>query len=392
MNLEQLKALLAGKNARAAELEKTIKESQKEDEILATRKELDTNIHERGVLEGQIAELTRMAAISAIETSKKELEGKGGSVELKMSSRSAINLSFGLAYRKKSPTDEQKRAIDKALFTTDKTYVAPAADKDGVNNGGVLIPTLAFMDLLKEDKALTPILDDTVFYNIPGMLSFPIRTTRGTAQVKTEGKSTADQTVELGSLDLVKGCLQVDVPVTDELEAMTDIDVGAWIVQSIEQDLTDDWGSALIYGTGVTNQISGIVKDLTAATITAGKEQEGAIKALHAIKGKYRRGAKLYVSQTYMDRVTSLVDTTGRLIYPNGWTVCDGHPIVVDDNLKDDEILAGNVSRFFKANLLSGMTIKQDYNAPSGITDYVAKVFCATKALASAFSYAKIGA
>jgi Phage capsid family. len=393
MNLEQLKALLAAKNTRAAELEKTIRESQKEDEITAARKELDANIHERGVIEGQITELTRSSAIEAIETAKKALgEEKGADGELKLTTRSAINLAFGLAYRKKKATDEQQRAIDKSLFTTNKVYAAPTAEKDGVNNGGVLIPTLAFMDLLKEDKALTPILEDTVFYNIPGMLSFPIRTNRGLAQVKTEGKGTAQQTVELGTLDLVKGCLQIDVPVTDELEAMTDINVGAWIVQSIEQDLTDDWGAALIYGTGTDNQVSGITNGLTAVPMTAGKEQEGAIKCLHAIKGKCRRGAKLYVSQTFMDRMTSLADTTGRLIYPNGWTVCDGHAVVVDDNLKDDEILAGNVSRFFKANLMSGMTIKQDYSASQGITDYVAKVYCATKALSSAFSYAKIPA
>jgi HK97 family phage major capsid protein len=397
MNEAQIRARIVEINTRKAQLDSIISSSQKAEDIVAARTEADALIEERGRLTGQLTEMTRNSAITALEVKETEQRSAGNQPlpTAKLTLRSALALSIGLASRKKAPTDEQKRNLSNAMTTTATTYVAPTADVDGVNNAGVFIATTALLDLLKEDKKLTPILNDILFTNIKGLTVYPYRKSRGTAAVKAEKSGTKQDSMEWGTLQLVKGTLQITLEVTDEIIALSDIDLGAYLLSEIENDLTEDWASELIYGSGADNHVSGVVNGVTVTVLTSGSELDGVISLLHSLPGKFRRGAKVYVSQKIYDKVVETKDTNKNYIFnvfnaAGAWTNVDGSPVMLDETLNTGDVVISNIARFFKANMLSPLTLESQKEITTGITTYVAKEFCASAAVLSSVAYAHL--
>lgn len=401
MTLEEMRARVVDINKRKAELDNTIKTATDVKAIEDARSEEDKLIEERGQLNGQMLEITRNnaeAAIAAKESEQRKLPIPESRESGKpMSKREALSLSLGLTARKHTPTDEQKRALDATLTTTAVTFTPASTTVDGVNNGGLFIQTNQILDLLREDKALTPVLDAVLFSSLKGLTVYPYRAQRGTAQAKAEGKGVNQDAMEWKNLELKGGVLSIEIAVTDELEALVDFDFGAYLLDQIEQDLTEDWGDEIIHGDGSSGHIAGVIYGLTATKLTAGAEIDGCLKLLHSLKGKYRRNSAVYVAQDIYDKVVETKGTDGHFIFNvlnggTGWNSLDGCPVKVDETLETGEVVVGNVAKFYKANMDSPLTIKGEYKAHEGITINVAKEFCHAAPFPGAFAYGKISA
>ena len=151
------------------------------------------------------------------------------------------------------------------MTTTSAVYSAATEQADGVNNAGIFIPTHLVLDLLREEELLSPILSDIVFTRVPGLTEFPYRESRDKARVKVEGIAGKDNQMKWATLRLEKGVLQTIIAVTDEILALTDFNLGEYIVNQILQDINEDWLEHLIYGTGADNQIKGLTIGATPA-------------------------------------------------------------------------------------------------------------------------------
>lgn len=367
---------------RVSELKDLITNSSDIEEVRKYRSELD-------------ALQTELTTLSSEEHAKREIEMKGKEIimEKELSRKERLALAFGLVARKKMPTEEQKRALGVALTTTATSYVEADVSNNGVNNGGVMIATDILFDLLREEKLLTPILEDILFTNVKGLVKFPYRKSRDAAKKKIEGAAPGDNQEEWAVLEGAIGRLQITIKVTDELEEMTDIDFGQYIAAQIMQDLGEDWAEALIYGSGSNNEVKGATYQAKTTNIhnyTAGKELEVLEKALGLLAGSKRKGAKIYVSQSFFDALAFAKDDNGNYIYgpqgmgPKSFGNC---PIVVDETLHAGDVLVGNVAKYFKVNLLTGMKFESDRDIEKGITTYVSKVSCAAAPVPNAFAY-----
>ena len=233
---------------------------------------------------------------------------------------------------------------------------------------------------------------DIAFTHIPGLTEFPYRKSRDKAKAKKENDETGENQMEWAKLTGVKGWLQTIIVVTDEVRALTDFDLGNYIVEQMLQDLNEDWCADLIYGTGTDDHIKGITIGATAAV--AGGYEGDTVAALIAgiklCKGKYRKGAKAYVAQDVYDEVLFAQDDNGDFTYPilnNTQGIVSIGPIriEVDENLKDGEFLIGNVGKYFKANTLIGTRLETERAARKGTTTYVASEYCATTPVEGAF-------
>jgi len=372
--------------------ERTLEVSNLEKRLAEIASEKDSKTKERdSLIEKEQSEL---------EKAKKDEEVAQRKETKKMLTRRESQITlFGMALRNKPITEEtiKERALDTSLTTTATTFVQATASVDGVNNGGQLIPSLIVLDLLREDGALSPILADLAPYAIPGLVGLPYRKSRTKAQVKTEGNEVADAQWKWDKLNLVVGTLQTQLVVTDELSNMTDFDLGAYVLNELEADFSEDWASEVVYGTGQDGRVSGIVAGLTAETYSAGGELAVIEKLIKALKGKYRRRAKLYLSQTAYDGVAFSKDSHGDYIIPivnnpEGIRFITNAPVEAEENLDDGDIIFGNVSRFFKVNFLSPMHFETERKATKGTTTYVVNQQAATKAVSEAFKYAKLSA
>lgn len=335
-----------------------------------------------GVIEGE----ARANARSAFENSSEKHDvGHRDPLPEKLSRRQALSLATGLCARQKMPSEEQKRALGVALTTTATTYVAATSSVDGVNNAGVLIQTKLILDYLKEEGKLSPILNDIVFTNVRGLVVYPYRDSRTSAAAKAEGASTGKSQFKLAKLDLVKGWLQIVIDVTDEVASLTDIDLGSYILDNIVNDLTEDWASDLIYGAGSGDHVKGLTSGATTTGIgsyAVGKELEAIIAGIKLCKGKYRRGAKIYLAQDVYDAVAFTVDDNGNFKYPAinntvGISAIGAIRVEIDENLHDGDFVIANVSKYYKANLLQGLSLESYRDINTHVTTYVGAQYIA---------------
>lgn len=376
-------------NKRLSELEGLIEKETDPAKIKEYGTEVRSLFEERGKISGSELEIERSNARAAFEKAK-GAEHLHSSSE-KMSKRSALALLFGLNARGKMPNDEQKRALGVALTTTATSYVAATSEVNGVNNAGVLIPTKQFVDFLKEEGKLSPILADIAFSHVKGLMVFPYRKTRDAAKVKAEGSAPGKNQFEMASLSLYKGVLQVTIDVTDEVMSLTDIDLGAYVMENLVNDLSEDWANELIYGSGATNHVKGITNGATTTGINAySKALEAVVAGIKLCKGKFRRGAKVYMAQDVYDAIAFALDDTGKFITPainNQGGVSSVGPlrVEVDENLTEGDFVIGNVSKFYKANYLSDVSLEKQKDISSGITTFVSKAYIAAAPFPGAF-------
>lgn len=311
----------------------------------------------------------------------------------KMKRKSALAEIIGRGFKKQPFSDPEKRALGVALTTTAETYVAATELVDGVNNAGVLIPTGIILDLLREEGLLSPILRDISFTSIPGLVEFVFRKSRDKAKAKAEGEAGKDNQMEWDTVTGVKGYLQTIIAVTDEVQALTAFDFGAYIIDQIIQDLNEDWVYDLIYGAGNQNHIKGITVGALAAVTggyDAGKEIDALVAGLKKLTPKFRRNAKIYVATDVYDQILFSTDDIGNFKYPvfnnsTGISSFGSVRVETDENLKDGEFIIGNVTKYFKANSLIPIRIETNRIARRGVTEYIASEFCATTPVANAF-------
>ncbi len=396
-------------NERLSDIEKLIPEAKTEEEVATLRSEAENLIEERGrILEEEESQRAEEARKAFEESQKRQHVNKSEEKKMKeFTKRQALCMLAGMCARKKNYNDlindpnkgeenkEMFRALDKALTTTATTYVAATSEVDGVNNGGLLIPTKALLDFLREEGKLSPILNDIVFLNVKGLTVFPYRASRTAANKKTEGSGTNKNQFELAQLSLDKGWLQILIDVTDEVEALTEIDLGAYVLERIAEDLNEDWCDQLIYGRGNTTygEVKGIANNAVSTGISsyqAGKEVEAIVAGYKLCKGVYRRGAKIYVAQDVYDAVAFAVDDNGNFKFPiiNGGVGVQSIgalKVEVDENLSDGDFLIGNVGKYFKANLLIPLSLEKDRDINKHITTYAASQFVASAPFPGAF-------
>ena len=383
---------------RLAEISSLIEKEEDPAKLSELTQELRQGLVEKGTRVG----IRRQEARSLLEESGKrvnmEVNPTAPNVP-KLSKRDSMSLVLGLTARSKKVSDEQKRSLDVSLTSTASTFVEATSEVNGVNNAGVFIDTKVLLDLLVEEKKISGIQEDVIFSAIKGLVTYPYRASRTAAKPKNEGGGTGQQNVEYRKLDLVKGWLQIEVAVTDEVLALSDIDLGTYLLTNILNDLVEDWATELVYGAGVDDvngkaHIKGITVGATAAVgggYESGKVLEAVIAGVKLVKGKYRRGAKIYVSQSVFDNIAFATDDNGNFKFPVlqtlGLTSLAGLQVKLDESLNDGDFVIGNVARFFKANLLKQLTIEADKDINTHISKYVASQFLATAPVPGAFVY-----
>ena len=312
-----------------------------------------------------------------------------------LSYREKVGLVLARRWLKRPISDVEKRELGKALTTTDAVFVAASEMVDGVNNAGVFIGTTLLLDLLREEKKLSPILEDIAFTRIKGLTKFPYRKGRDKARFKHEGRAGKDNQIEFATLYAKTGYLQTIFVVSDEALAQSEIDLGQYLLTQILEDLGEDWAEQLIYASGTGDEFNGLLVGQTdqypnGYDIRAMKVIEAMIKALPS---KYRKGAKIYLAQDVYDDIFFEADNVGNFKYPvinnsSGIFSIGRYRVAVDENLYDGDIVFGNVAKYFKANILISTRVEPDRTPRNGTTEYVASTYCATASLAGAFVYA----
>lgn len=243
-------------------------------------------------------------------------------------------------------TENEKRALGDAITTTATEFVASAADTQGINNGGLFIPTSVRMDLMELISKESPIFRDARKLQVSGNVDLPYLFAADDANWYAELTDTINEGIEFKNLQLTGWELAKDIVITWKLEEMAVESFIDFILDELNNKMGKALINAVIYGDG-NNKPTGVTNGLTPVTYTENATVIDKILAVYkGLSDDARIGAKVYVSTNVNLDIVSYKDGNNNYPFLAGVPSVSGFSIEVDPYLKNDDILAGNMKNY----------------------------------------------
>ena len=243
-------------------------------------------------------------------------------------------------------TEDEKRALGDAVTTTATTFVASTADAQGINNGGLFIPTSVRMDLMELIEKESPIFRDVRKLQVSGNVDLPYLFAADDANWYTELTDTVNEGAEFRNMQLTGWELAKDIVITWKLEEMAVESFIAFLLDELNNKMSKALINAIIYGDG-NNKPTGVTNGLTPITPEAGETViDRILNTYKGLSDDARIGAKVYISTSVNLDVVSYKDQNKNYPFLAGVPSVSGFSIEVDPYLRNNDILAGNMRNY----------------------------------------------
>ncbi len=290
--------------------------------------------------------------------------------------------------------DAELRALGVTTTTTSETYTAPSESVDGINNGGIFIPQSVMLDILSEEELESPIYRDVVTTAIKGLTKFPYRMYKSGAKTKAELVPTENESVQWGILSGATGNYTDSIVITFEEEAMAIDEFTDYLINLIGESMRELLINDYIYGNGQNDHVKGITNGAINANYDADADVQTAIEdAIKKLPVKKRAGAKIYLASDVFDAITFKKNQNGDYILPvlngGGLNRLSTFAVESDPNLNAGDIVIGNVSKWYKANINKTMELGLDVSNQKRTKTYTTHMMVTAVPVPSSFVYAK---
>lgn len=371
-------------------------------EIKARKAEIRAQLEQRSAdvdLDALSTEISNLdSEYNALEQRKKLIEGIGdGTVPTNNVSNPLSNESRGAneptftaetvlaspeyrtAWAKKlmrrAITPIEQRALDTALTTAATEFTAPSADADGVNNGGLFVPTSVNLALMEAIALVSPLFKDAARTAVHGLIKFPYKKSASGAKTKKETEQNEDASYEWAELVLGTSEISETIRVSWKLEAMAVEEFITYIQNELIDQVQDKAAQDFIYGEGGDKQMKGLTVDAIKHSYT-GTALDAIGAALGKLGKKQKVGAKIYVAQSIVEEISFSKDKNDNYIFTpiNGVGVNSvaTYKVEVDPYLNDGEFIIGNVHRYARMNVVEDVSITRDVSGRKRANDYTA--------------------
>lgn len=339
--------------ARKAEIKNLVDSLEDAEEIRKLTKEVeDLNAEAKDLEERkERAETAKEILNGQLEARKVEIEEKE---EIKVEKKFDLSSKeYRSAWAKKLMglsedkfTEDEKRALGDAVTTTATEFVASSSSVQGVNNGGLFIPTSVRMELMELISKESPIFRDVRKLQVSGNIDLPYLFAADDAKWYTELTDTENEGMEFRNLQLTGWELAKDIVITWKLEEMAVESFIDFILDELNNKMGKALINAVIYGDG-SNKPTGVTNGLT--PITKATKDTAIDLILNTYKGlsdDARIGAKVYISTNINLEVVGYKDSNNNYPFLAGVPAVSGFSIEVDPYLIDDDIIAGNMRNY----------------------------------------------
>lgn len=241
-------------------------------------------------------------------------------------------------------TEDELRALGDAITTTATTFVASDADTQGINNGGLFIPTSVREELMESISQESPIFRDIRKLSVNGNVDLPYLFEADDANWYAETTETKNEGIEFKNLQLTGWELAKDVVISWKLEEMAVESFIEFIIDELKEKMGKALINAVIYGDGNAKP-TGITNGLVA--VSAGADQIANILATYKSLSKDARiGAKVYISNDANLEIISYKDENGNYPFLSGVPAIKGFVVEVDPYLNNNDVVAGNMRNY----------------------------------------------
>lgn len=254
-------------------------------------------------------------------------------------------------------TEDEKRALGDAVTTTATTYVASAADTQGINNGGLFIPETVRMELMEIIEQMSPWFRDIRKLSVNGNVDLPYLYSADDANWYVELNDTVNEGQEYRELKLTGYELAKYVVITWKAEEMAVESFISFILEELAHKMGTALINATIYGNG-SNKPTGVLNGLEA--VTDGETPIDNIIATYAtLDEDARRGAKVYVSTAVKIAMIGYKDENGNYPFLQGINGTDLFSIETEPFLQNNDVIVGN-PRYYILNINTPMRIDKE--------------------------------
>lgn len=273
-------------------------------------------------------------------------------------------------------TAAEQRALGAVLTTTATTATTATSSVDGVNNGGLFIPTGVLDSFLNEVALLSPVFNDINRVNVSGIVSLPYKKSVTAAKTRKEGTANTDAEFVWAEVKITLAEVSATVRVTWKLETMTPDSFINYLVNELVADHGEQIIEQLIYGTGTGNDTLGITKhEVIDGTYTEGAKILEVIETnLKKMNARAKSGAKIYLSTDLAEAVTFSKDGNGAYVLNPinsvGVNSVARYQVEVDPYLHAGDFLIGALKRNTLAQFAEDVSVTKDVSGRERINDY----------------------
>lgn len=264
-------------------------------------------------------------------------------------------------------TEDEKRALGDAVTTTATTFVASTESVQGINNGGLFIPTSVREDLMEIIEKNSPIFRDVRKLQVAGNIDLPYLFDSDDAEWYVELTDTKNEGQEYRSLQLTGWELAKDIVITWKLEAMAVESFISFLLEELANKMGKALINAVIYGDGA-NKPTGITKGLTTVK-TGATPIDNIINTYETLSDDARIGAKAYVSTSVKVKMISYKDENGNYPFLQGINGTDLFSIETDPYLKNNDVVVGNCRNYI-LNEVAPMSVAKESTVKGRKTTY----------------------
>lgn len=254
-------------------------------------------------------------------------------------------------------TEDEKRALGDAVTTTSTTYVESQESVQGINNGGLFIPTSVRNDLMELIAKQSPIFNDIRKLQVAGNIDLPYLFSSDDAEWYTELTDTKNEGMEFRNMQLTGWELAKDIVITWKLEEMAVDSFIDFILDELANKMGKALVNAVIYGDG-ENKPTGVTNGLKA--IDTGDDAIARVLEVYkSLSEDARIGAKVYISTESNLDIVSFKDANGNYPFLQGVPSVTGMTIEVEPYLKGSDIVAGNM-RYYILNEVTAPRVERE--------------------------------
>lgn len=281
-------------------------------------------------------------------------------------------------------TEDEKRALGDAITTTDTTFIASAENTQGINNGGLFVPSTVREELLEIIQKQSPIYRDVRKLQVAGNIDLPYLFAADDAEWYTETTDTKNEGQEYRNLQLTGWELAKDIVITWKLEEMAVESFISFILEELANKMGKALVNAIIYGDG-QNKPTGITKGLTAIK-TGDTPIDTIIDTYKSLSDDDRIGAKAYISTNVNIEIVSYKDKNGNYPFLQGLSATSLVMIEQDPYLKNNDIVVGNCRNYI-LNENTPVRVDKETTVKGRRVTYGGYAIYDGKAKPNAFSY-----
>ena len=337
--------------ARKLEIKSEVEATEDVEKVEELNKEVETLNEELRKIDEHIANEEKAKALEERNFDAKEINKEEKKMEKKFDLSSK---EYRSAWAKKVMglsddkfTEDEKRALGDAVTTTATEFVASDASTQGINNGGLFIPTSVREELMELISKESPIFRDIRKLAVKGNVDLPYLFEADDANWYAELTDTANEGVEFKNLQLTGWELAKDIVITWKLEEMAVDSFIRFIVDELYNKMGKALINAVIYGDGQAKP-TGVTNELTPVT-TGNNAVERILNTYSSLSEDARIGAKVYISTGTNIDLISYKDGNDNYPYLSGIPAFSGFSVEVDPYLRNKDIVAGNM-RYYILN------------------------------------------